>query len=76
MKRIQETENHFRRPGLSNILKEFSEKIIVPTLETQRHNNIMLLVGSDFAYISNPVRIGQQDKGNFRLIDSLIETLI
>jgi len=35
----------------------------------------MFLVGSDFAYISNPVRIGQQDKGNFRLIDSLIETL-
>ena len=39
------------------------------------HTNIMLLVGSDFAYVSNPLRPNQHDRDTFKVIDSLIETL-
>ncbi|CDW87606.1 alpha-mannosidase 2 [Stylonychia lemnae] len=73
-------KTHLLNPQPSQIdvksfLIRYGNSVIVPYLENQSHENIMLLVGNDFAYMSKGSKPNQQDVQNFRMIDNMITIL-
>lgn len=57
------------------MIKDYSEKVILPQLRLQNHSTIMLLVGNDFSYVSMPERATQIGKNAFQMLDAVIEAL-
>jgi len=51
-------ENKGNRHKLEAVLKEYSDAVLSPQLAIQNHRTVMLLIGSDFSFVSNPGRTG------------------
>lgn len=47
-------------PNHDKILKHLRDTVIGPNLKTLKHNNLMLLVGNDFAFLNTEVGANKQ----------------
>jgi hypothetical protein len=53
---IKNVTNLKRR--ITKSLQDYMQRVILPQLEDQRHNHVMLLIGSDFSFVTRPLREG------------------
>jgi len=53
---MYEADFMYQKPGMREYIQEYADKVIIPQVKDQRHNNLMLLIGSDFAFITKAVR--------------------